>query len=434
MKKLLARLLVLLSLIMFTACGETKKEDTAENSEMSVVLNPEDNISDVGYEFEDGTLTVTRIYYTVLDVGEKQKCVYQEPWISYMNNGEIKDIIIDADMVYTTKNILTGKEFSDLSKSTGDFQGGGVLFGNMDSLESLTIKRLNLDKITDISDMFANNENLKSVDVTGLCLSGVKDISYLFFSAKSLNSIDLNGLDTASVIKAEGVLENCASLQSVGVSGWDTSNIKNLHHFFSECKSLSAVDLSGWTIDNADVSGMFWGCDALSSINLTNVNLTDTIMANPMFDEHNSLPSYMFTKDWVVEDVQPISEDVYDFIVVPMIGSDILFIEYVYYTKEVPKWYKEYVVKVQSVEDCISFQSSFLDIYIKDEGQTDQFTEELTLEDIQNVVMDNLSKMRDFDEKNATEEERKEWEWFFKSGDALDIAYEVISKLLEAAE
>lgn len=432
MKRLRIAFLIVLSFIAFSACGEPQ---STENSEKSAVVQSADEINDLGYQFEDGLLTVDKIYYTVLDVVGKPRCVYQEPWVSYKNRGEISEIIIDADMVYTTKNIMTGEEFSNLSEGTGDFFGGGVLFGNMDSLKSLTIRRLNLGGITDISDMFANNENLKSVDASGLMISDVTDISRLFYGAEALESINLNSLDTARVIKAEGVFENCSSLRSVGVSSWNTSNIKNFRHFFARCSSLPSVDLSGWTVNNADVSGMFWGCEKLSDVKLTNVTLTDTITANPMFDEHNSLSSYLFSEDWTIEDVQPISDDVYYFIVVPMVGDpNILFIEYIYYTKTMPEWYKDYVAKIQAVEDCIGIRSPALDIYIKGNEEARQAAGDFTFDDVKDVALDTLANINEFDMKNATDEEREIREQFMEIKDDTDMLDEIISIVSELKE
>ena len=429
MRRFLTSFIIILLLIALAACG------TSQNVENAVAMQSNDEIDDLGYQFENGVLTVNKIYYTVLDVVGNPKCVYQEPWVAYKNGDEIKDILIDADMVYTTKNILTGEEFSNLSERTADFVGGGVLFGNMDSLENLTINRLNLDGITDISDMFANNKNLKSVDASGLMISGVTDISCLFYGSESLESIDLNSLDTSSVIKAEGVLENCTSLQSVSVSNWNTSNINNFRHFFAQCSSLPSVDLSGWTVNNADVSGMLWGCERLSDVKLTNVTLTETITANPMFDEHNSLSSYLFAEDWTIEDVQPISDDVYSFIVVPMVGDpDILFIEYIYYTKTMPEWYKDYVAKIQAVEDCAEIRSPALDIYIKENGEAKQAAGDFTFDDVKDAALDALAKVNEYDMKNATEEEREIREQFMEIKEDMDMLDEIISIVSELKE
>lgn len=347
--------------------------------------------------------------------------------MSYKNSGEIKRVVIDADMVYTKTNYQTGELYQDVVSNSGDFLGGGVLFGGMDSLESLSIQRLNLDRITDVSDMFAGNKNLTEIDVTGLDLSGVKDISYLFYGAEALESIDLNSLDTSSVEKAESVLENCSALKSVGVSGWNTSNIKNLRHFFSQCAALPSVDMSGWTIDNADVSGMLWGCDSLADVKLSNVKLNKTIATNPMFDEHNSLSSYMFAEDWKIEDVQPISDDVYNFVLVPMHSPDILFIEYIYYSKEMPDWYKDYVAVIQAVEDCDGIRSPMLDIYIKGNDEARQAAGDFSFDDVKNAALNTLSEINEYDMKNATDEEREIREKFMEIKDDVDMLEDIIS-------
>ena len=68
MKRLRIAFLIVLSFISLSACGEPQ---STENSEKSVVLQSTEEIVDLGYQFEDGLLTVDKIYYTVLDVTGK---------------------------------------------------------------------------------------------------------------------------------------------------------------------------------------------------------------------------------------------------------------------------------------------------------------------------------------------------------------------------
>ena len=121
MKKYCGVVKLVVILIMFSLFAMIATENTlaAESSDQG-----SETFED-GFSLKNGILTIKKIYYTVVDVAGKSKCVYQIPWIKYKNADEITHIVIDADMVYTDKNITTGKAFKDLSSTRGDFLGGG---------------------------------------------------------------------------------------------------------------------------------------------------------------------------------------------------------------------------------------------------------------------------------------------------------------------
>ena len=248
-----------------------------------------------GWYISDGVLYVSKIYYTVLDVAGNNRCEYEEPWGIYKD--QITDIVIDGDMVYTEESYLMGETYLNLSTVDNSFLGGGPLFGNMSSLKSVTVKRLNLDRITDISYMFCNNDNLTEIDVSGLDLSGVTDISYLFSGDDSLTNIDMPNVDTSNIITVAGMFRDCTNLNAISVYSWDTHNVKDFSHLFDHCSSLTSIDLRDWIVEDANVAGMFYNCNELRDV-LLNVTLENTIAANSMFDENNSIISYEFAENW----------------------------------------------------------------------------------------------------------------------------------------
>lgn len=351
MKRFFAGILLLMTVLLCSACGTA------------------DNTKDSGYTFKDGTLTVSKIYYTVLNVTGKPKCVYEKPWVSYTNSGEVKRIVIDADMVYTKTNYQTGEPYPDAVSNNSEFLGGGVLFGGIDSLESLSIERLNLDRITDVSEMFSENQNLTEIDVSGLDLSGVQDASYLFSGNPSLTHIDLNALDTSSLVTVSDMLKGCTSLESVSAASWNTGNIKDFSRFCFNCPALKTVDLSGWIIKDADVSGMLADCDSLTNVSLSDVDLMGTISANAMFNENNSITSYMFTEDWQMKDAGQLGEFCYFPVIIGPIyvlppPEKAEWYEEIYYSKEMPEWYRSSVKEHQAIADWTRIETSeYLDVY-----------------------------------------------------------------------
>lgn len=372
------------------------QETTKESGDLSlgefVGEEPQVEASGDGWYFVDGMLYVTKIYYRVLDVAGNYHCVYEEPWIAYKNDDKIRDLVIDADMVY--KEETDKKLAGNFRYGQDSFAGGGPLFGNMDSLETITIKTLNLDKIRDISYMFADNVNLVFMDASGLYMSGVEDASFLFFNNTSMYGLNTEGWNTGSMKNMEAMFRNCSSLTSVWFGSWSTNNVKSFAHMFDGCSSLTQASLNGWTINNANVAGMFANCDNLCEVNLSNVSLTDTPTA-AMFDEHNSMKSYQFADGWEISKNQPIGDDCFKAVAVFEPVSMVCMVTIIY-KKPMPGWYKEYVEDLQNVEDFFQIhESEMMDVFISREDG------EISVTDVIDGAIKCLNEIGDVNEEDA---------------------------------
>ena len=323
-----------------------------------------------GWYLLNGVLHISKIYYRVYYSVLDGYCVdYETPWTEYEN--QITNIIINADLSYKGDEGTLLDDYKEILAEDKTVKEETLLFANMDSLKSVTITRLKLDQMTDVSGMFANNENLTNVNIDGFDMSGIKNASYMFANNPSLYTINLQKINTSAFVTVAGMFQGCTNLSSVSVSAWNTSNIKDFSHLFENCKSLASIDLSGWSIVDADVTAMFENCDVLSNVELTNVSLENTIAVNSMFNENNSIASYEFAEKWNIYTEKDkciflIGDDCYHAIPILVMnekGSTI--IEYVYYKKTMPTWYKESVEFVQSIdEDDKIFSSPRLDVYV----------------------------------------------------------------------
>lgn len=344
--------------------------ETSGDQSLGELIGEEPQVEDSGdgWYYVDGMLYVTKIYYRVLEVTGQYRCVYVEPWIAYKNEDMIRDLIIDADMIYIEEPEETKKLAGNFQYGQNSFAGGGPLFGSMESLETITIKKLNLDKITDISAMFSGNSNLMAVDASGLYMSGVKNASYLFCGNDSLFSLNMDGWGTGSLETIECIFRGCSSLTNIPVGSWSTGNIKNFSHAFDGCTSLATINLNGWNITDANIAGMFANCDKLCKVTLSNVSLNNA-GAGAMFDEHNSLKSYEFAENWDIgEGVQPIGESCHKAIAVLEPMSMVCTVT-IFYNKLMPPWYKEYVEELQGVDDFLQIhESDMMDVFVSREN------------------------------------------------------------------
>lgn len=401
MKKLIYIGSLIVVCIVMVACSKQGSEITEntvggveqqkENIENNSFLTKDDEeiISGDGWYFLDGKLYVTKIYYTVIGLSGGSRCLYEQPWISKLNQNFIKEIEIDGDMVYTSVSSITQTEYPDVVDPDEDFAGGGPLFGNTSSLESITIKKLYLDKITDISYMFCNNENLVNVDVSGLQTSNVTDVTGLFRGNEKMVYIDLENWDTSKFETVENIFAGCTGLKTIKVSSWDTENVKNFRCAFAGCESLKDIDLAGWTVNDVAVAGMFSDCTNLVNVNFPNVTLKDEVADN-IFDENNSIVSYHFADGWDIyvdkfKPVGPIGDDCYVANVgyEPMSGVVAVCI---YYNKLMPDWYKKSVEYRQNVYDFTNIYSTEqMDVWV------DVVDREFSATDVLHAMLDAMS-------------------------------------------
>ena len=68
------------------------------------------------------------------------------------------------------------------------------------------------------------------------------------------------------------------------------SKLRNMSYIFYGCNSLTNIDLSNFNTQNVtNMSYMFWGCNALTNIDLSNFNTQNVTNMCGMFSECNSL-------------------------------------------------------------------------------------------------------------------------------------------------
>jgi hypothetical protein len=170
---------------------------------------------------------------------------------------------------------------------------------------------------------------------------------------------------SANVSIASGSLENVSSMfsqckqlsrVSVSLSG---NNIKSFSNMFSGCEALTYVDLPV-NINDANVAGMFSDCKSLKNVSLGAVTLQNTIAANSLFNKVNSISSYRFADGWSVnidKYIYPINDRCYYPLIIYEPGTQSV-LEYIYYLKDMPEWYKKYAAKIQAVEDFLLLRST----------------------------------------------------------------------------
>ena len=114
-----------------------------------------------------------------------------------------------------------------------------------------------------------------------------------FEEFKALTAIEgLQDLNTSEVKDMSGMFAGCAALTSVDLSKFNTSEVKDMSGMFSGCFALTNLDLSSFKTSNVtNMSYMFRGCSALTSLDLKSFNTSNVMNMSHMFNDCSALKS-----------------------------------------------------------------------------------------------------------------------------------------------
>ncbi len=217
-------------------------------------------------------------------------------------DGGALDLSRAQDLSYLFAGCTNLTTVKNLHWNTASATTLASLFEGCTSLTSLVgsgIESWDVSSVTDLSAAFMDT-GLTSLNLDGWTTTSLTDVSYLFADCASLASVSLGGWDTSRVLSFEGIFYGCTALNSLaGISAWRTSAAENLGWALADCSSLLALDgaqswetstvtsmthlfagsgitdapLGAWnTSALVDGRGIFRGCNALTSVNLSGWN------------------------------------------------------------------------------------------------------------------------------------------------------------------
>ena len=93
-----------------------------------------------------------------------------------------------------------------------------------------------------------------------------------------------------NLTKTNHMFYDCDSLRNLNLSNFNTQNVTNMSYMFYDCKSLINLNLSNFNTQNvSDMSYMFYECNSLTNLNLSNFNTRNVNDMSCMFYSCNSL-------------------------------------------------------------------------------------------------------------------------------------------------
>ena len=97
-------------------------------------------------------------------------------------------------------------------------------------------------------------------------------------------------LNTENVTDMSGMFWGCAALTTLDVSHFDTQNVTNMSYMFSDCSALTTLDVSNFNTQNVtNMYYMFSGCSALTTLDVSNFNTQNVTNMSGMFSDCSAL-------------------------------------------------------------------------------------------------------------------------------------------------
>ena len=117
--------------------------------------------------------------------------------------------------------------------------------------------------------------------------------SYWFSSCKNLVTIEnISYLNTSEMTDMSYMFYGCENLQSLDVSNFNTENVTDMSVMFHKCKNLQSLDVSNFnTAKVKNMDNMFADCWRLQSLDLSNFNTENVTNMQFMFYWCNNLQS-----------------------------------------------------------------------------------------------------------------------------------------------
>ena len=228
---------------------------------------------------------------------------YQDSAIKSLDLSKIQGLSLDSaknlSRVFEGDKSLESVTLSKNVDQVKDFSG---LFNDCSSLTTINgIDSWKGSSATDVSNMFNGDANLGKLDLAKFNPSQATNFSYMFAGCTALTSVgDLNQWTGSNATNVSSMFNDDAKLEKLDLAKFNPSLATDFSYMFADCTALSSVgDLNKWTGSNAtDVSNMFHGDEALTSLDLTNFNPSEATSFLGMFSGCPKLTSVGDLNKW----------------------------------------------------------------------------------------------------------------------------------------
>ena len=192
--------------------------------------------------------------------------------LNYYHNGYSGSEYANRAFLYNLKTSTTIDDYvADYESSNNTLTFKKIKSDNLEDLDLSRIAMVNNEQT--VSDMCTllgiDNSAIKSVvfDKSFKTYAPTSLISF-FADLNSLQTItDLEYLNTANVTNMSNMFYGCENLSSLDVTKFNTANVTKMLSMFESCSGLTSLDLTNFNTANVtDMDRMFFECSALTTI------------------------------------------------------------------------------------------------------------------------------------------------------------------------
>ena len=141
-----------------------------------------------------------------------------------------------------------------------------------------------------IQERYHNNKSF--IDLTDIDISELDDLAGVFAFFNKVEIIDISGWDTSNVRYMNHMFRYCTKLKNIiGIENLDVSKLEDVNSMFYCCENLAELDLTNWNpISLENMSYMFYLCSNLKIIkNIEKWQLPNIKDVNHMFSDCTKL-------------------------------------------------------------------------------------------------------------------------------------------------
>ena len=264
------------------------------NSNDSDEENTDTNVSTEGNDdaVNDTNVDGTKVDNTEDSVQDSDSIDNGEEQIATVANEPIQELNKD-NFRYYLRNYLSNKEADLYFGTENDY--------SVDLAKCTEHKDLeNGYKIYNYTDTTTGVVNVYVVCENGKQIIFPKDSSYMFYDVKAiLRQITFSPehINTSNVTDMNNMFFGCNGLTSLDLTSFDTENVTNMSWMFTSCGKLSSLDVSKKfsTKNVTNMRQMFSGCDSLTSLDLTGFDTENVTNMSGMFYNCKGLISLNLT-------------------------------------------------------------------------------------------------------------------------------------------
>ena len=135
---------------------------------------------------------------------------------------------------------------------------------------------IDVSELNDLSSIF-DGLKIEVVDISGWDTSNVTTMAYMFTECEDIKKIiGIENLDVSKLQSANAMFYGCQNLVELDLTNWNPILLNSAWNMFSYCSNLKIIkNIENWQLPNIkNVSYMFYKCTKLD-VDLSNWNLSN---------------------------------------------------------------------------------------------------------------------------------------------------------------